>query len=106
MSAPTPTPTPSASEITTGREFLLLTFRCFVGYGVLFVCLLLALRRPPWVLSPADAVYWGTLVAILYLHRRAALAAGTAKQWRVAACWHVAAAAVVWGIGHATQPIH
>ena len=65
--APVPgrVPTPDTEAITSGGRFLLLLLRFFVGYGVLFACTLLLLRKPAWQLSAVDAVFWGALAMAL-----------------------------------------
>lgn len=86
--------------VTSGSAFLLLIFRGFVGYGVLFVCLLLLLRRAPWDLSTVDIVYWVTLAAILFLHRRAGRESGAVDGWPRLVLQHVAIAGGLWAAAH------
>jgi hypothetical protein len=95
----------SPGSITSGGQFLLLLFRFLIGYGILFVCLLLLLRRPAWDLSAVDAVYWGTLLLLLVSHRRAAVAAGTREPWLGVAVWHVVVAGAIWMACHFGQAI-
>lgn len=94
---------PPASPITSGSGFLLEIFRSFGAAGVMFVCVILLLRRPAWQLSPVDAVFWGTLVLLLVAQARAASVAGTMRAfartwWRV-----VAVALLAWVGAHSVQ---
>jgi hypothetical protein len=100
----TPPVSTSQAPITSGSQFFLLIFRFFAGPGALFICLLLLLRRQPWDLSAVDAVFWGTLVLLVYLHRRAFLK-GTSSEWRGAAVRIVALAGVLWVACHSMQLI-
>jgi hypothetical protein len=104
MSAPTKPATSSPAAITSGRQFLLLIFRYFAGYGVLFVCLLLLLRRPAWDWSAVDAVFWGTLLLLIHLHRRAALAQGDGR-WATIAMQHLGLGSLLWLASHSGQLI-
>jgi hypothetical protein len=93
-------PVPVSSPITSGGGFLLVVFRSLGAVGVMFVCAILLLRRPPWQLSPVDAVYWTTLLLLLVAQCCAAKTAGTLRAfgrtwWRI-----VAAALLVWLAAH------
>ena len=104
MSVPTRPVTSSPAAITSGRQFLLLIFRYLVGYGVLFICLLLLLRRPAWDWSAVDGVFWGTLLLLVYLHRRAA-AAEADGRWGAIALQHLGIGGVLWLASHSGQLI-
>ncbi|HEX6813384.1 MAG TPA: hypothetical protein VF384_17320 [Planctomycetota bacterium] len=103
MTDPRPPVPPSTAPITSGGEFLLQVFRFLVGYGILFVCLILLLRQPAWSLSVVDAIYWGALGAVLLLGRRAAKAEQTLGEWARARNLHLAVACALW-IG--AQSVH
>jgi hypothetical protein len=95
----------SPASITSGGQFAGLIFRYFVGYGVMFVCVLLLLRRGAWDFSAVDVVFWATLVVVLFLHRLAAVREGTLDRWPGLALRHLAIAGVLWGACHSGQLI-
>ncbi|MDO8361288.1 MAG: hypothetical protein Q7V88_00180 [Actinomycetota bacterium] len=87
---------PPPAPITSSGSFLLEIFRSIGAYGVLFVCIILLLRRPAWDLSMIDAVFWGVLILLLIVHGRAAKVAGTTRAWGRARLQHVAVALLLW----------
>ena len=105
MTDPNPPGPPPAPPITSGSEFLLMVFRSLVAYGVLFVCVILLLRRPAWDLSLVDVVFWGVLILLLVLHGRAARIAGTTREWGRARLQHVAVALLLWAGAQSVQLI-
>lgn len=111
MSAPAPGPAPApcsppgGQAETSGGQFLALILRFFVGYGVLFACLLLLLRRPAWTLSAVDVVFWLALVMIVVLHRLSVRTASDIAQWRSAALRHVVGAGLLWVAGQSVHVI-
>ena len=96
---------PPAPPITSGSEFLLVVFRCLGAYGVIFICIILLLRRPAWDLSVVDVVYWVDVIALLVLQGRAARAAGTTREWARAGLQLVAVAVVLWAGAQSVQLI-
>lgn len=102
MSASAPVP-PASPPVTSGGQFLVLVLRFIVGYGVLLACLLLLLRRPPWTLSPVDAVYWLVLGTIVVLHRLVLRSEDEIALWRSSALRHLGAGTVFWV---ACQSVH
>jgi hypothetical protein len=96
MTDPRPPAPPSTAPITSGTEFLLQVFRFLGGYVILFVCLILLLRRPAWSLSIVDAVYWSTLVAVILLQRRAAKAEQANGEWPRIRNLHLAIGPALW----------
>lgn len=105
MADPNPPGPPPAPTITSGSEFLLVVFRCLGAYGVMFICIILLLRRPAWDLSFVDVVYWLDLIALLFLQGRAARAAGTTREWARARPQLVAVALVLWAGAQSVQLI-
>ena len=105
MSAPVPQPASDPATITSGSQFLLLLLRSVVGYGVLFGCILLLLKRAAWSLSAIDWVYWLTLVLVLVLHRRAMASSGALRAWPKFLIGHVVAASVLWALAQSVQVI-
>jgi hypothetical protein len=105
MTAPVSPVSPPPVPITTGKEFLLQIFRCFAGYGIMFSCLLLLLRRPPWGISAVDVVFWVTHAIVLYLHRRTASVEGTLSQWGRLVLWQTIVAALLWIACQSVQPL-
>lgn len=96
---------PTASPITSSSGFLLEIFRSLGAVGVMFVCVILLLRRPPWDVSLVDAVYWGTLILLLVAQAHAAKVAGAARTFR-RTWWRVAAVALLAWVGaHSVQLI-
>jgi len=96
---------PTASPITSSSGFLLEVFRAIGAAGVMFVCIILLLRRPPWDLSPVDAVFWGTLILLLVVQGRAAKAAGTTRAFRSTWWRMVCVALLAWVGAHSVQLI-
>ena len=105
MADPNPPGPPPAPPITSGTEFLLIIFRSLGAYGVMFICIILLLRRPAWDLSGVDAVYWVNLIALLVLQGRAATAAGTTREWARARLQLVAVAVMLWAGAQSVQLI-
>jgi hypothetical protein len=90
--------------------FVLVLFAKVLGYAVLLVCAVLALRRPPWQLSVSDLVFWACVVAIPPAQRAAvryeAAAGGAAARSTVRRlAVHAAVAALVWVAAHSVQAL-
>lgn len=103
MSAPVPTSrTPVAP--TSGSQFLALVLRFVFGYGALFACVLLLLRRQPWTFSAVDVVYWFVLVAIVLLDR-VTKRGENSEGWRRNATLHFAVGSVAWVMCQMVQAI-
>ena len=105
MSAPVPQPASETATITSGGQFLLLLVRSVFGYGVLFACILLLLKRPAWSLSAIDWVYWLTLVLVLFLHRQAMASSDGLRAWPKFAIGHVVVAGALWTLAQSVQAI-
>lgn len=69
MTDPTPHSQPEA-ELRPAGEFLLIMFRAFAGYMLMFVFAMLMLKRPQWQLSLLDACFWGVLLILAALRLR------------------------------------
>ena len=104
MSAPVPV-SPDSAAITSGGQFLALILRFVVGYAVMFVCLLLLLRRSPWTFSAVDAVYWLALVLAVLLHRVTSRGADQIARWRTSAVQHLIVGGVLWLLCQAVHVI-
>lgn len=102
---PAPLPSPPQAPITSGGAFLLEIFRGIGAYGMLFICIMLLLRRPPWDLSLVDVAFWGILMLLLVLHGRAAKVAGTPREWGRERLLHVVVALLLWVGAHSVQLI-
>ena len=106
--SPSPVPSEPPSEprtITSGSEFLVQVLRTFGGYAVLFGCLMLLLRTPPWSLSLVDAVFWAVSGLVLWLHRREAVAAGQPASWPQVRNLHLAASLGLWVAAQSVHPL-
>ena len=106
--SPSPVPSEPPSEartITSGGEFLLQVVRTFGGYTVLFACLMLLLRTPPWSLSVLDIVFWAVSCLVLWLHRREAVAAGQLAAWPPVRNLHLAASLGLWVAAQSLHPL-
>jgi hypothetical protein len=84
-------------------EVALIVYRSLVGYGVMFACIILMLRRPAWNLSVVDVVFWANLIVLLLLHARTAR--GTKREWARPRLSHVAAALLLWAGAQSVQLI-
>ena len=104
MSAPVPVPSDSP-PITSGGQFLALILRFIFGYGVLFGCLLLLLRRPAWTFSMVDAVYWVALGLVVLLHRLSSRGPDQVTRWRRGALQHLAVGVTLWALGQSVHVI-
>ncbi len=96
MTDPSPSGSPAAEPITSGAGFALDVFRFLGGYGILFVCLILLLRRPAWSFGIVDGLYWGVLLLVLFLHRRAAKTPAARAAWGRACASHLLLAGLLW----------
>ena len=105
MADPNPPGPPPAPPITSGSELLLVVFQCLGAHGVMFICIILLLRRPAWDVSVVDVVYWADSIALLVLQGRAARAAGTTREWARPRLQLVAVAVVLWAGAQAVQLI-
>jgi hypothetical protein len=104
MADPHPPGPPPAPPITSGGAFALEVFRSLGAYGVMFICVILLLRRPAWDLSVVDVVFWTNLIALLVLQRRAA-AAGTTRESARARLQLLAVALLLWAGAQSVQLI-
>ena len=98
-------PSATSPPITSGSEFLLLLCRTFVGYGAMFACLLLLLRKPSWTFSSVDAVFWVAFVVVSLLDRRAMRREGNGANWARSAFVRLLIAAAFWLAAQSVQLI-
>ncbi len=105
MTDPTPPGSPASGPITSGGDFAVEIFRFLAGYGILFVCLVLLLRRSAWSFGVVDGLYWGVLLLVLFLHRRAAKTSAERAAWARSCATHLVVAGLLWVGGQSVQLI-